>query len=208
MRASIAWCGALVLSCVLGGGCASSPWKDSLVRGPDAAEGTGERGAPVRVQSVPWERVEKTLGELRQDVVNSDTHPDDWSSEQRVAAKGKLLRGLQVQGEPSSVRLLGKSEFRTLNSLNTNKDLEAVARSLGADTVVYSTRLLGKGTKVVDQPVTSFTSGTFWERDSDGRHRPQSYSESNTTWIPIVVQADEVAAVAFYLRTGRAYSAR
>lgn len=206
MKASVAIVCGLVLSGFLGA-CSSSPWRESLVRGPDANT-AGDRSTAVRVQSVPWERVEKTLGELRQDVINSDTHPDDWSADQRLTAKGKLLKGLQVQGEPGSVQILGKSEFRTMNSINTDKDLQAVARSLGADTVVYSTRVVGKGTKIVDQPVTSYTSGTFWERDSDGRHRPQTYSENHTTWVPITVQADEVAAVAFYLRTGRTYTAR
>lgn len=201
-------CAGLVVVGLMATGCASSPWRETLKRGPDVSPTALDRGAGVRVQSVPWERVEKTLAEIRQDVINSDTHPDDWSSEKKVATKGKLLKGLQVQGDPASVLVVGKSEFQTTSSFNTDKDLEAVARQLGADMVVYSTRVVGKGTKIINEPVTSYTSGTFWERDTDGRHRPQTYTEHHTSWVPIAVSADEVMAIAFYLRTGRPVAAR
>lgn len=176
----------------------SSNWDRGLSSGPDQA-------APVKsepvLRTVPWERVERALGELHQDVANSDVHPDEWTDERKTAAKAKLLKGLQVSQDPGVVRILGHSRFRTTDDLGrAHKDLSRIAKELGADMVIWSTRVLGKSETIVDRPVTSSTWGTGWFRDSDDERRPDTFTAHTTSWVPVRVTLDETGAVAYFLR--------
>lgn len=192
----------LAALCTLAAGLAgcktSTAWDRSLVMGPDRAA-TATTGATVR--TVPWERVQATLEELQKDVVTSDTHPDDWSAAQKSAEKAKLLRGLQVSQDASRVLILGHSHFSTTDNLaKAEADLGRIARNLGADMVVWSSRVLGKTDAVVDRPVTSSTWGTGWFKDSDGERRPDTFTAHTTSWVPVRVSLDETGAVAYFLR--------
>jgi hypothetical protein len=160
-------------------GCASETvWERALERGPEASPVNVSLANEVTVRQVPWERVDRTIRELEASYASSDIHPDEWTSEQKMAAKGTLLRGLQVS-QPADLRALGAK--------------------LGANMVVYSTRVLGKADKIVSEPVTSNTWGSGWRRDRDGDYRPDTYSESTTSWVPLRITADETGAVAYYL---------
>lgn len=201
------WCLACFGSMVLLlGACESSRWQQSLKPGPDAAPGLAPAD-PIRIREVQWDRVQSTLEELRAAEAASSVHPQEWSPEAKLAHKAKLIQGLQISEPPAGVRVLGKSEFRTTDSAfavdqggGGGTQLEQLARSLGADTVMWSSRLIGKADRVVQEPVTTYSSGSRWWRDGD-RNRPESFNEQQTTWIPVRVQADETAYIAFFLRT-------
>ncbi len=181
------------------GGCkTSTAWDRALTTGPDAAPGVSQSAT---LRTVPWERVQATFAEIEKDIAASDVHPDEWSAAQKAAEKAKLLKGLQVSQDPTRVLVLGHSQFSTTDNLaKAEKDLGRIAHNLGADMVVWSSRVLGKTDSVVDRPVTSSTWGTGWFRDNDGERRPDTYTEHTTSWVPVRVSLDEVGAVAYFLR--------
>lgn len=181
-------------------GCETSKWRQNLVVGPDTNTSLAAE-AGVRVREVPWERVDATLKQLHADLAASDRHFDEWPTQQKQAHKAKLLQGLQISEPAESVRVLGQSEFKsTDNTASDPVELVKLARELGADTVVRSSKYVGKADKIVQEPVTTYSTGTVWWRDGDHR-RPDSFSEQQTTWVPVRIQADETAYIAFFLRT-------
>ncbi|MDX2148844.1 MAG: hypothetical protein SFZ23_15120 [Planctomycetota bacterium] len=191
-----------------------SPWEAALERGVDPAEPgvkyamlspqeAARNTSPVRVRSVPWERTDATMRALEAKIAASDIHPAEWSPERREDLKRELLRGLQVSEDPARVTILGRSVFRTTDvDASSEEELVALARRLDADTVVWSSRSLGSVDRIVQEPVTSYTSGTNWNRRyGDTRRRSESFSESTTTWIPVRVSMQEVGFIAYFLRT-------
>lgn len=186
-------------------GCATeSVWEQNLDRangGSSVALAPLAKTAPVTVRDVAWDRLQTTLGEIDQARSSSDVHVSEWTPEQRDAEKVKLLRGLQISQSPQSVTVVAHSQFRTTDGVGDPREtLPEVARKLGANLVVYSTRVLGKSDKIVQEPVSSNRSGTVWYRDSNDRYRSDNYNEQQTTWVPMRVSADEVGAIAFFLR--------
>ncbi len=181
-------------------GCQStSPWEknyDGVRLGPTA------QPADVTVREVPWERLANTRAELEQSIVKSDIHPDEWTAPQREQFKATLLRGLQVSEPAANVEILGRSDFKSTEHVKPNGgDLVGWAARIGANRVIWTRRGLGKVTTVTREPVWTYTSGADYFRDDvDGRRRTVTYSESTTTWVPVVIQADETAWVAYFLR--------
>lgn len=188
------------------GACSSpSVWEQTFTPAPDAATAALADSHPIRVRNITWERMQSTLVELDQAATNSDVHPENWSATQKADAKGRLLRGLQFDGSPENTRVLGRCEFRTTETLQPGAAdrprLEAFARKVGATDVVWSGRILGKTEKIVEHPVTSFNTGSFWGgRGSRGRWWDDHYSQNSTTWVPIRVPADDTGFVAYFLR--------
>jgi hypothetical protein len=120
--------------------------------------------------------------------------------EKSLAAKQKLLTALQVTADPAHVEILGRSEFRTTSETNPNDgELAAFARKLGAETVVWSSNYLGKAQIVRDEPVTEWRTGSW--SSGHGTRRYQTYTESATIWVPVVVEGDEHAFLVYFLRT-------
>ncbi|MCC6677051.1 MAG: hypothetical protein IT436_07900 [Phycisphaerales bacterium] len=184
-------------------GCGPSVWESGFESAGIAAPAR-EKEAPVLIRQVPWETLQRALTELEADVAASDVHPDDWPEDRKTAARAKLLRGLQVSVEASSVQVLGRSFFRTTDEVRPDDgELAEFARRIGATQVVWSSTHLGKTDKIVQEAVTEYRTG-WWDdpftRDRR-RRRSGSYSESATTWVPMTVQADEFAFIAYYLRT-------
>lgn len=189
-------------------GCSGpSAWEQAFV--PDrGAQVVAQmtQGAPVRIRGVPWERMQATLAEAQREAAASNTHPDDWTPAQKLAAKDKLLKGLQFGADPDRVEIIGRSEFRTTETIIPDgadrRGLEEFARKVGATDVVWASRILGKTEKVVDRPVTSYGHGSFWGsyRDHD-QWWSDGYSDTRTTWVPVRVPADETGFVAFFLST-------
>lgn len=174
------------------------------MRAPDAALPPLPTDAPVRVRSVPWERMSATLAELNARNIASDVAPEDWSSEKRAEAQANLLRGLQVSADPASVTVIGLSEFRTTRPLRLNGNdepaLAAFARSVGANEVVWSSRDLGMTQTVVDRPVTTVSTGTFWgSRTQRNGWWNDGYSETTTSWVPVTVMAQETGFYTYFL---------
>ncbi|MBL8746724.1 MAG: hypothetical protein JNK58_10260 [Phycisphaerae bacterium] len=194
----------VVGAAVMLGGCAGQPWASSFQSsGPAAAPLPAD--ASVTLREVPWERIQRTLEELQQERAASDVHPDEWSPERKASAKSELLRGLQVSGDPAGIDVLGRSEFRTTRPVRpSDGELERFARSIGATLVVWSRTYLGRTTTTVQEPVTEFTTGTNTYRDRRGKWRSDRYSEHSTIWVPVQVEADEHAWMAYFLREGSA----
>jgi hypothetical protein len=178
-------------------------WERSLQRGPEALPSAAIASADSpTIRRVPWDRVQSTLSDLEKDVATSDVHPDDWDADRKRTAKGKLLRGLQVSQDANDVLVLGHSSFRSTEKADDEQELLSVARRLGADMVVWSSRVLGKADTIVDRPVSTNTWGTGWYRDASGERRPDHYNEHSTSWVPVRMTVDEVGAVAYFLRVG------
>jgi hypothetical protein len=186
----------MLLACVLLTGCSSpSPWERSYVGRREA-----EIAAPTSIRDVPWERLSSVRESLQNEVAGSDIHPEDWPEARREAAKSQLLKGLQVSDDPATIEVLGRSEFRTTDDVRPDDgSLAQWAAKIGATRVVWSSKLLGKADRIVEEPVWTYTTGSDWFNGHDHHHGGmQSYS--SMTWVPIRVEADEYAFAAFYLR--------
>jgi len=189
-------------------GCSGpSVWEQGFI--PDDARTAValSTSAPVRIREVPWDRMSAALRELDQRLAASDRPPSEWSAQQRLDAKAVLLRSLQVSADPAAVDVVGRSDFRTTDSivpLGADRDsLERFARGIGATDAVFAARSLGKADKIVDRPVTSTGYVSVWgssRRDRD-RWWDDSYSHSSTTWVPVRISAEETGFVVFFLQT-------
>jgi hypothetical protein len=149
----------------------------------------------VVVRQVPWQRIDATLTDLNNQFAASAVSPIEWSEAQKEQIKAALLVGLQVSEPPSRVLVLGSSRFWTTQPLREDDPaLRGFAQRIGANLVIWSNAWLGKADRVETEPVTSFT----WFNSSDpwfGGGTGQS-----TTWVPVVVQANEFAWAVFFLR--------
>jgi hypothetical protein len=182
------------------GGCAASPWESSY--NGVSLKGASLESTRVIVRDVPWERYESTQAKLESMRAQSDVHKDDWSEAKKNEYKALLLQGLQVQGDPAGVEILGSSMFRSTTPVRPNSgELSEFAASIGATRVVWASRGLGKRNVVVREPVWSYSTGSDLFRDQDdGSRRSSTYTESTTTWVPVVIEEDETAWVAYFLR--------
>ncbi len=189
----------LGLAALLAGCAGPSIWERRFEPAEGVATGPLEPAPRVTLRRVPWQRLESTLEELEADLAASDAPRHEWPPESRRDADARLLRGLQVTQPPESVRILGVSEFRTTAfDRPDDADLIALARAHGGDTVVWSSRHLGKADAIVQQPVTSTSTWTGWYGRAG---RTRTSSESTTTFVPVRVSADQYEFVAFVLRT-------
>lgn len=183
--------------------CSTSPWERSFEPSTQASIAPAPSDAPVRIREVPWDRIQATLRELEAEVAASDVPPEEWPPERRAEADARLLRALQVTRDPATVEILGVSEFRTTDPIRPGgadqDQLARFARQIGATEVVWSRRYLGKTERIVDRPVTYYDFGSGWAL---GRYRRGAgvFTGSTTTWLPVVVEADESAYLAFFLR--------
>ncbi len=180
--------------------CGSSHWQstyDGVIADRDEILAPND----VVVRDVPWERLEVVLGELRAEIAASDLHPDEWAPSKKAVAKAKLLTGLQVSEPPDDVEVLGRSEFRTTDSIRPGDgQLAEFAASIGANRVIWSNRHLGKADRIEHEPVSTTSWGTGWFRTPDDRRRIGHYQEQSTTWVPLRVKAEEYGWLAFFLR--------
>lgn len=193
----------LLGTAVLASGCASNPWRESFQRDPRApiAEAT-PTGAPVPVRDVPWPRLDACLREIEAERAADDTHVSQWPAERLDEVERRLVTALQA-GE-GSWTILGRSAFRGTERIDPSAgELGAFGRSIGADLVVWSSTYVGKADAIVDRPVTTFGTRTYTYRDDEGRTRSDTFNAHETTWVPVVVEADEHAWIAYYLKRDR-----
>lgn len=180
-------------------GC-SSPWQQSFEPVPGVA--ISPVASPVAVavalRRVPWERLDAALTELEGDLAASDIHPDEWPADRRAARDARLLTALQFSEPPDRCTILGRSVFTSTTSIRpTDGELADFARSIGATHAVWSTRFAGTTQIVRQEPVRSST--TEWgRRRSDDRY--DSFSASTTAYVPVVVEADQHAWIAYFVR--------
>lgn len=167
---------------------------------------TTDNADAIVVRKVPIERVNAAMKDLDEQAAASNVPREQWSAEQKAAAKTRLLRALQVTEDPSRVEVIGVSRFRSTTLIRPDgPDREALAKfaqSLGATRALWTNEYLGKTDTIVEKPVTSFgTRSGYW---GDGRawrdDRWPDYWGNSTTWVPVRVEADEYLYVAFFLR--------
>lgn len=193
------------LAAVLAGCAGPTVWEQSFSPAPEAAVSPAPKDAPVRLRQIPWERMRQALTDLEQEAATGDVPPEEWPPARKSAVKERLLRSLQATAPPEGVEVVGRSEFRTTDAVRPDgadaASLEAFARRVGATDVVWSTRVLGRTAKIVDKPVTTYGT-TTWYGSRRGRDRwwGDTRTDSSTTWVPMSVPADETGVVAFYLR--------
>lgn len=182
------------------GACAASPWSASYESsGAPAPERPPH--ASVMLREVPWERLQQTLVDLQAERAASDVYPDEWPAERKAAAKERLLRGLQVSGDPAAIEVLGRSQFSTTSPIRpADGELEALARRVGATLVVWSRTYLGRTQTTMQEPVSGYTTASRNYRDKRGKWRSETYTEHSTIWVPVQVEADEHAWMAYFIR--------
>ena len=160
--------------------------------------------APVQLREAPWDRVQAALRDLADEASRSEVSPAEWPMDRRVAAKAKLLSGLQVSEAPGAITVLGRSSFRDTRLLEPEgrdaRALDAFARRIGACRVVWSRSVLGRTETMIDRPITTHSTQDLVHRDRLGRLQTTTYHETTTTWVPVRVESDEYGYVAFFLR--------
>ena len=183
-------------------GCSTSTvWENEFRRGEATASPLSQNSS-VRIREVSWDRVNQTIAEINEKLAKSDTHYDDWTPEQKSRLKAQMLKGLQVSTPANEVELLGRSEFRTTDRVRPDDgSLEAFARKIGATTVIVTSSYLGKTDTIRQEAITEYRSGTSTRNyGDDSKRRDNTVSETSTIWVPIGVQSDENAFIAFFLR--------
>lgn len=155
----------------------------------------------MRLREAAWDRLQATLAELQAERSASDVHPDEWPAERKAEANARLLRGLQVSADPAGVDVLGRSAFHTTRPTRPDDgELERFARKIGATMVVWSGTYLGRVLTTEREPVTEYSTATRHYRDKKGKWRSETYTVNSTIWVPVTVEADEHAWVAYFLR--------
>lgn len=183
------------------GGCASI-WERNYEPRVGIAATSLSRQTPVQVREVPWSRVEQALVELSQMWEHSDEPYEQWPPEKKLQADAKLLKALQVTEPPEKVQIIGRSSFKTTERVRPNTgELEAFARRIGADTALWASRYVGKSERVETQAVynSGYRHVQYYDRSAD-RYRTRYEYDDWTTYVPVVVEADEMAWVVYYLR--------
>ncbi|KAA0217211.1 MAG: hypothetical protein DYG94_01775 [Leptolyngbya sp. PLA3] len=186
---------------VMLGGCASV-WERSYESRIGAAAESLPARADVAVREVPWSRVEEALRELSVMWEQSDEPYEEWAAEKKRQADAKLLRALQVTESVDEVQIIGRSSFKTVERVRPHAGaLEKFARSIGADMAIWASRYVGKSERIESQPV--YSSGYRHVQYYDTRakrYRTRLEYDDWTTYVPVVIEADETAWVVYYLR--------
>lgn len=176
----------------------STTWQDNYRGAPKGAYAPTQG---VTVREVPWSRVDDTLRRMEAERAASDTHWDEWTSEQRLAEQGELLKGLQISEDPRDVIVLGRSVFRSTDDISpTDGSLDAFARSIGADYAVWSANYLGTKKVAEQEPVYEHGSSYRSYTDGSGNRKREYVPWDRTVYVPVVVDADEYVWVVYYLR--------
>ncbi len=181
------------------GGCASL-WERSFE--PRTRAALLDSPSTVTVREVSWDRLERALLELSQEQARRDIAWDEWSETEKQQADAKLLRALQISEPVEDMEVLGRSSFKTTDRIRPGDgSLERFARKIGADYAIWSRRYLGKTDRVVREPVqeSGYRQIRYYDRKSK-RYRTRYDYEYWTTYVPMVVKADESAWVVYYLR--------
>ncbi|MGP1273074.1 MAG: hypothetical protein ACTS22_07055 [Phycisphaerales bacterium] len=182
----------LLLASPLAGGCATV-WEENYRPISDAS--SLPSGEKISIREIPWERMERAIEDSRQRIVESDTHPADWDEHRQRDARADLLNALQVAADPDSARVIGVSSFRTTDVVKPwDGSLVGFAREVGANTVVWSDRYLGKAQAIVDRTI-------YIDRIDYGRRGDEDRSRigTETATVPVVVNRDERGYTAFFL---------
>jgi len=185
-------------------GCAS-PWEHNFDRNEDLARSKLPATTSVEIRTIPFERYQRYVETERNRRIESTTAPRDFSPQEKLAEKQRLLETLQIKDPPDQIDVLGWSEFTSDERLNPrDPSLEKFAKRIGADRVVVASTYAGQVTRIEDRPVTSYSQGfTTFTRGRGGRGRTVNYSDQSTTWVPMQVTRDQFFYEAVFLRQRR-----
>ena len=196
---------ALLAAAVVLSGC-SNRWRATYEPAVGATGAVYPPTERVVVRQVPWERLVPTLDAIQERLIASDVHPSEWDDATRRDIQSRLLETLQfdtdrfVPGETAEV--FGVSSFTTTDPVRPGDgQLAEYAQSIGADYVVWADRSLGLRETVVREPVTRHTYYGGWGYGSRRHGRGHSGIGTETVWVPVVVQRENIAFLAFYVRT-------
>lgn len=199
-------CVLVVLSSFLLLGCEATAWESGFE--PEVGGiVVGQKGSPeqignVKIQRVPWERMETALRERADALAKSDLPRDQWTSREADPLKASILKQLQITSDPSTIDIIGLSRFTTVEFGKPDfQELAEFATKVGATKVSWASRPAGKADKVTRETVfiDHWESGAEYD-PATGRYRRSIWPERATAIVPIVVQADATEFVAFWLR--------
>jgi hypothetical protein len=184
-------------------GCSSNPWKANFQPNPMLDERFA--AAPgVEIRQVEFERLQRYENAERNQRIESATNPADYTPEQQIAAKNRLLEALQIKERGDQIQILGWSRFADSTPFpQLRSDLEKFARTTGADVVVASSSYAGQTTRVVDYPLTSYSNyytSVAGGARTGGRSRLYSTGGYSTTWVPTTVTENQYYHQAVFLR--------
>ena len=183
-------------------GC-TSVWQDSYQ--PYLNTPSLRADESVTVREIPWQRMQAALQEQEDIAAATDVHWEEWTKEQRLEANSKLLKALQISDDPSRVRIVGVSSFRTTDKVKPwDGQLESFARQHGAHYAIWADRYLGKAETIVTRTVWSDTTDYIdYEDPASGTDRRATRHRSTSRQIPLVVAKNETGFTAFFLRVER-----
>ena len=194
---------ALLTSVLVAAGCATgtSLWEDNFRQAPFTTTEALPDGARVTMREAPWEGVGGALAELQREYEELGVPFREWPEDERRRFEERLLRALDVRGDLDAVSVLGRSVFRTTSSVDPiDGKLAEFAASVGADQVVWLRHHEGKTKAVVQQRTYDVARVPSFS----GAGRPGSAGRMEAVptmnYAPVVVEMDEFAWVAYYIR--------
>lgn len=206
--------GLLTIASVLPG-CtlAGNPWAANYVANPAVLEGPELREdlPPTVVEVFDLERprliaYREGLAERR---AASDLPIERWDRQQYLDEVQALLDALRAPVPADRVILLGVSEFTTDERTATRPaGISALAREIGADYAVASSRFIGRQERVTREAITSSFSvdrvvPERVKKDGEIEYTRQREYGSETTYVPVVVELATFHHVAYFLREAR-----
>jgi len=196
----------IIMLLLLGTGCAS-PWEKNFHANPTLLRKTSYPPAPqVELRVVEFERLANYENNERQARVQNATSSADYTPQQRMAAKDRLLEALQLKERGNEIEILGWSRFVETEARDPHDaDLLNFARKIGADVVVASIGYTGQVNRIVDYPLTSYSNYYTTVVGPNGR-RQSVYSSggSSTVWVPTAVTENQYYHQAVFLRRNTA----
>ncbi|HHN78542.1 MAG TPA: hypothetical protein ENK11_07710 [Phycisphaerales bacterium] len=183
------------------GGCASSWQRTFEASSAASSPARFEPTEDVVIRGVPWPRLDAALRAIARERAASDTHPNDWTAEQRAEERARLVKALQLSEDPAKVVILGRSVFRTTRDVDPlDGTLSRFARSIGADYAIWSTTALGRTQTVEQEPMTRTGYASRRFRDRDGRLDDDTFWYNETIFVPVVVEREQYAWIVYYVR--------
>lgn len=187
-------------------GCAANPWEKNFEPNPAHLVKQWDPTDSVQVREVDFERLQKYAGDEKKLRVESTTSPADYTPQQRLEAKNRLLETLQLKERGDDIEVLGWSEFSDSERLDIRSaPLSNFAKSIGADYAVVASQYLGKVSTTIERPMTTYSTGYVTAVPARGGRRGYTRTESiqSTTWVPMNVVEDRFLYTAAFLRKAR-----
>ncbi|HEY7089777.1 MAG TPA: hypothetical protein VH518_16895 [Tepidisphaeraceae bacterium] len=179
-------------------GCAS-PWEQNFQANPELGDTRFPPTQQVEMRVVEFDRLQRYEEAERKIRKESTTAPEDYTPEQRTAAKNRLLEALQLRERGDEIEILGWSRFAETQHLDLRgRDLSDFAKKIGADVVVASSAFAGPINRIVDVPLTTYSNFTTFAGPR-GR-RVITGTGHTTTWVPTPVTEDQFYYEAVFLR--------